>query len=106
MNGLIRMGLGFAGVSDALAVDIEQQVPGAQRLIAAARKLEPSFIKLAPLVAQAEPIVLNEIWPVIVAEYPDLMHLLPVAQQVFALLQKGSTVAATSPAVKDSKFGG
>lgn len=109
MNGLVKFALGVANVPDHLVSEVDASIPGAQRLIAAAKKLEPSVHKLAPLIEQAQPIIMNEILPVIKAEYPDLMTLLPIAQEILAFVQGSTpavTVAATSPAAKDSKFGG
>lgn len=104
MNGLVKFALGVANVPGHLVSEIDEQIPGAQRLIEAAKKLEPSISKLAPLIDQAMPIIMTEMLPVIKAEYPDLMALLPIAQQVLEFV-KGTT-PAVSPGGKDSKFGG
>ena len=39
MNGLVRFGLGLANVPADLVDDIDKAIPGAGRLIAAAKKL-------------------------------------------------------------------
>lgn len=91
MNGMVRFAMGLAGVSDKLAADIEAEIPGAQRLIAAAQKLKPSIDKIAPHVEAITPVMMNEILPVLKAEYPDLMALLPVAQQVLELVKSKTT---------------
>lgn len=104
MNGMVKFALGVANVPDHLVSDIDANIPGAQRLIAAAKKLEPSIRKLAPLIDQATPIIMTEILPVIKAEYPDLMALLPIAGQVLEFVK--GTNPATPPGGKDSKFGG
>lgn len=104
MNGLVKFALGVANVPGHLVSEIDEQIPGAQRLIEAAKKLEPSINKLAPHIDAAMPIIMTEILPVIKAEYPDLMALLPIAQQVLEFVK--GTDPAVSPGGKDSKFGG
>jgi hypothetical protein len=111
VNGLIRMGLGFAGVSDDLAAAIDAEIPGAARLVAACRKaqpdlllLEPIFEKLmplvqqaialeaqvAPLIEQATPIV-QRVYPALKAEQGDVTALLPVAEKVLAFVAGKTT---------------
>lgn len=87
MNGLVRIALSLASVPDSLVADIERELPGASRLIAAAKVLKPDLEKLEPLYEQAEPIV-QRMLPTIKAAWPDLAALLPVAEKVVAFIQK------------------
>lgn len=95
MNGLIRFGLGLANVPDDLVGDIEKAIPGAGRLIAAAkqmdpdlRALEPIYERMAPhvtallpMIAEAMPVI-ERLVPQIKAAYPDITAILPTAQKV------------------------
>jgi hypothetical protein len=104
VNGLIKVGLGLAGVPDTLVADIERQVPGGGRLVVAAKQVQPDVLKLEalweqmsphvaallPLIEQALPIV-NRVLPVIKAESPDLALVMPVAQRVLAFVDGQKT---------------
>lgn len=91
MNGLVRFALGVANVPDHMASEIDEQIPGAQRLIAAAKKLEPAITRLAPHIDAITPIFMAEVLPVIRQEYPDLMALLPLAAEVLAFVKGSAT---------------
>lgn len=104
MNGMVRFALGVANVPDHMVDDIETNIPGAQRLITAAKKLEPSIVKLAPHIEAMTPILRDEVWPVLLLEYPDLIAMLPLAQQVLEFVK--GTGPATPPGGHDSEFGG
>lgn len=95
MNGVVRFALGVANVPDHMVADIDANIPGAQRLIAAAKKLEPAITKLAPHVEAMTPVLRDEVWPILLQEYPDLLALLPLAQQVLEFVK--GTGPATPP---------
>lgn len=106
IGGLIRFGLGLANVPDDLVAEIDRQMPGAQRLIAAAKKIEPDLRLLQPaaeklmpiiqqafpLFEQAEPLIaeamapIGRILPVLRAEQDDLRAILPLAQRILAFV--------------------
>lgn len=100
MNGLIRFALGLANVPDDLVGDIDKELPGAGRLIAVAKELQPDLdalgslleqmaphvVALQPMVTAALPL-LTKITPKLKAAYPDAVALLPVAQRVVAFVE-------------------
>lgn len=101
MNGLIRFGLGLAGLPSATAADLDKAMPGIGRLIATAKQLDPILRKLEPIGEQAMPHIkallplleqamplIDQATPVLKAEYPDFAAVLPVLQQLAAFVQK------------------
>lgn len=100
MNGLVRFALGLANVPNELVADIDQSIPGAGRLIAAAkdldpdlRQLEPILEQMAPHIAALQPLIgqamplINRMLPKAKAAYPDIVTLLPTAQKVLAFVE-------------------
>lgn len=99
MNGLIKFALSLANVPSDLVAEVEADIPGAQRLIEAARKIQPDLqkldpiiTKLMPLLVQALPLleegapIVQRILPVIRAEQKDIADLLPTIQRVLAFV--------------------
>lgn len=120
MNGLIKFALGVAGLPPATVADIEKQLPGAARLVEAAKQFEPfleqahphieaitpHLAAMAPHVIAALPHlqallpILDKALPILKAEYPDIIALLPTAQEIIAFIGEKKT-AATAPIVSD-----
>lgn len=104
MNGLIKFALGVAGLSPTVVADIEKQLPGAARLIDAAKQLEPYLEQAHPHIEAIMPHVeallpiLNKALPILKAEYPDIVALLPTAQEIVAFVgEKKTASVAQSP---------
>jgi hypothetical protein len=99
MNILVRIGLGLAQVPAELIDELDAKLPGAGRLIAAAKALEPELQKLAPIVEKAVPIydqvkplvdeampIIKDVLPKVTATWPDLVALLPLAEKAIAFM--------------------
>lgn len=111
MNGLVKVVLGVAGLPPATVADIENAIPGAGRLIDAAKQLEPYLEQAQPHIEAITPHltailphievllpVLNKVLPIIKAEYPDIVALLPTAQEIIAFIgDKKKSVVASEP---------
>lgn len=111
MNGLIKFALGVAGLPPQAVADIEKQLPGAARLIDAAKQLEPYLEQAQPHIEAITPHltaimphvqallpILDKVMPIIKAEYPDIVALLPTAQEIIAFVgDKKKTSIAAAP---------
>ncbi len=100
MNGGLKFGLGFTGMSAAEIADLEAKLPAMQRAGAALAQLEPLLKQaephlevLAPLLTQALPhiaallplaaqasSIVKPVWPDITASTPTLLALLAFAE--------------------------
>ena len=77
MNLALRMALGFAGVDDAEAQQIDAAIPAAERLDDAAHELEPIIERIWPDVLK--------ILAIVQARYPDGKAVLPVLRKLMQL---------------------
>lgn len=117
MNGLVKFTLGIAGLPPETVADIEKQLPGAARLIDAAKLLEPYLEQahphieaLTPHLAAAMPHlevllpIFNKAAPILKAEYPDIVALLPTAQEIIMFV--GDKKKSAVPTVPDPSKSG
>lgn len=124
MNGLVKFALGIAGLPAGTAANIDAALPGAGRLIDAAKLLEPyleqahphiealtpHLAAIAPHVTAMMPHIqallpiLDKVMPILKAEYPDIVALLPTAQEIIAFMGDKKKIAATTPPADGSKF--
>jgi hypothetical protein len=79
MNGTLRFVLGLANMPDGTVADIEKTLPGAQRLVAAARQIAAVAQKSQPLEAHVE-----QIEPLLKGEWADAVAAMPTAEEVLA----------------------
>lgn len=126
MNGLVKFALGVAGLPPAAVADIDKAMPGAARVIDAAKQLEPYLEQARPhieaitphLTAMAPHItammphlqallpLLDKVMPILKAEYPDIVALLPTAQEIIAFVgEKKAAVITSSPDGSKSQIG-
>lgn len=90
MNGLIKLALEFAHMSDAEISDLDKALPGLARLSVAAKELEPILTKAAPLVEQLQPLALQA-WPIVQKAWPDIVVVTPTIQELIEFAsQKGT----------------
>lgn len=102
MNGMIKFALGIAGLPPETVADIEKAMPGAARLIDAAKQLEPYLEQAQPHIEAIMPHVeallpiLSKAMPILKAEYPDIVSLLPTAQEIITFVgDKKKTIPLT-----------
>lgn len=124
MNGLVKFALGVAGLPAGTVANIEAALPGAGRLIDAAKLLEPSMVQAQPHIEALTPHlaaiaphvmammphvqallpILDKVLPILKSEYPDIVALLPTAQEIIAFVGDKKKVAVASPPADGSKF--
>lgn len=124
MNGLVKFALGVAGLPPQAVADIDQAMPGMARLIDATKQLEPYLEQAHPHIEALTPHVtailphitammphiqallpiLDKVLPILKAEYPDIVALLPTAQEIIAFVGDKKKVVAPSPPADGSKF--
>lgn len=115
MNGLVKFALGIAGLPAGTVADIDKAMPGAARLIDAAKQLEPyleqahphieamtpHLTAILPYIEALLPIV-NKALPILKAEYPDIVALLPTAQEIITFVGE-KKAAGTVPQIDASR---
>lgn len=108
MNGLIKFALVLAGLPTATIADIDADLPGAGRLIEAAKQLGPILSQAQPHIEAITPHIeallplLNKAMPILKAAYPDIVAILPTAKEIIAFVGE-KKVAATASQVDASK---
>lgn len=110
MNGLIRFALGLANVPSDMVAHIDIALPGAARLIDAAKQVQPYLEQAQPHIEAITPHltaivphvqallpILGKVMPIIKAEYPDIVALLPTAQEIIAFVGDKKKAGAAAP---------
>lgn len=106
MNGLIKFALGLANVPSNMVTDIEAALPGASRLVDAAKQFAPMLQQAQPHIEAISPHLtailphvealmplINKALPILKSEYPDIVALLPTAQEIIAFVSDKKKVA-------------
>lgn len=125
MNGLVKFALGVAGLPPATVTNIDKSLPGAARLIDAAKQFEPYLEQAHPHIEAITPHLaamaphltavmphlqallplFDKAMPIMKAEYSDIVALLPTAKDIIAFVgEKKTSSAAQAPDA--SKQGG
>lgn len=122
MNNLVKFALGVAGLPAETVADIDKAMPGAARLIDAAKQFEPFLEQAHPHIEAITPHLsamaphvtaimphlqallplLDKVLPILKAEYPDIVALLPTAQEIIAFVGE-KKAAGTVPQVDASR---
>lgn len=118
MNGLVKFALGVAGLPAEAVADIDKAMPGAARLVDAAKLLEPYLEQAQPHIEAIIPHVqailphieallplLNKALPILKAQYPDIVALLPTAKEIIAFVGEKKTVSVAPPDASRSSGG-
>mgnify|MGYP000594358930 CR=1 FL=1 len=100
VNSLVKLALGLANVPDELIADIDKNLPGAERLVAASRAIQPHLEALVPIAEEMKPHIdallplvekamphVNAILPVVRKVSPDLKNVLPVLHGAVAFVE-------------------
>lgn len=117
MNGVVKFALGVAGLPAQVVADIDKAMPGAARIIDAAKQLEPYLEQAHPhieaitphLAAMAPHVtammphlqallpLFDKVMPILKAEYPDIVALLPTAQEIIAFVGEKKVAGTPLP---------
>lgn len=116
MNGLIKFALGVAGLPPQTVADIDKAMPGMARLIDAAKQIEPyleqahphieaitphltaimpHITAMMPHLQQILPLIERAL-PILKTEYPDIVALLPTAQEIIAFVGEKKAVGTAA----------
>ncbi len=91
---LVRFVLGFANVPSKDVDDLEKQLPGIGRMVAAAKDIKPDLEACGPHLEAMLPHIealmpiAERVVPKIKAAWPDLVAVLPVLQEFAAIAQR------------------
>lgn len=117
MNGLTKFALGVAGLPPTAVADLDKAMPGAARLIDAAKQIEPYLEQAHPHIEAITPHLaamgphiaammphlqallplLDKVMPILKTEYPDIVALLPTAQEIIAFVGDKKAAGTVPP---------
>lgn len=89
MNPIIKFMLGFANIPEQAINDLEKQWPSIRKIADAAKELEPYLEQATPHINALEPLGIK-MFPIVQRIWPDILELLPVADEWIDIVSKKS----------------